>query len=220
MTRWPPVLALGLLFAMVGGSAQAATPAAKKEARRSFERAEAHFKAGLFAEALAEYQDGYDHVPLPGFLINIAQCQRRLGDLKQARATYRKFLMVAPDSPYVPEVTALIAELDKLIDAPDESAPPPATKPEKAEPDRGSSWGAATAGKDLSLPAAAATKAASNPLVTSTATPAPVAETGTRWWLWGTIGAAVVAGTVTAVLLLRSPGTTTLHEGSLGTLRR
>ncbi len=128
--------------------------------------------------------------------------------------------MVAPDSPYVPEVTVLIAELDKLIDAPDEAAPPPAAKPEKTEPDRGSGWGPAPAGQELSPLAAAATEAPSNPLVTSTATPAPVAETGTRWWLWGTIGAAVVAGTVTAVLLLRSPETTTLHDGSLGTLRR
>jgi hypothetical protein len=128
--------------------------------------------------------------------------------------------MVAPDSPYVAEVTALIADLDKLLDVADETTPPPEAKPEHTEPDRGSSWGPPPAGQELSLPAAGATEAASNPLVTSTATPVPVAETGTRWWLWGTIGAVVVAGTVTAVLLLRSPGTTTLHDGSLGTLRK
>jgi hypothetical protein len=38
--------------------------------------------------------------------------------------------------------------------------------------------------------------------------------------LWGSLGAAVVAGSVTAFLLLRSPGTTVVHEGSLVTLRR
>jgi tetratricopeptide (TPR) repeat protein len=94
----------------------AANPDAEKQARRSFERAEAHFKAGLFAEALPEYQDGYEQLPLPGFLINIAQCQRRLGDLTQARATYRKFILIAPDSPYVPEVRSLVAEIDQLLE--------------------------------------------------------------------------------------------------------
>ena len=93
-----------MLLALTGASAQAATPEMEKQARRSFQRAESHFKAGLFAEALAEYQDGYERLPLPGFLINMAQCQRRLGDLVQARATYRKFILVAPDSPYVPKV--------------------------------------------------------------------------------------------------------------------
>ena len=30
--------------------------------------------------------------------LRCAQCQRRLGDLKTARATYREFVLVAPDS--------------------------------------------------------------------------------------------------------------------------
>ena len=61
------------------------------------------------------YQAGYAAVPLPGFLVNIAQCQRRLGDLKTARATYREFVLVAPDSRLVPEVETLIKQLDTLI---------------------------------------------------------------------------------------------------------
>ena len=54
-------------------------------------------------------------MPLPGFLVNIAQCQRRLGDLKTARATYREFVLVAPDSRLVPEVETLVKQLDTLI---------------------------------------------------------------------------------------------------------
>ena len=91
------------LVILVAPVARAATPAAEREARRAFSAAEAHFKAGQFASALAEYQAGYAASPLPGFLINIAQCQRRLGDLTKARATYQKFVVVAPDSPLVPE---------------------------------------------------------------------------------------------------------------------
>jgi len=66
--------------------AAAATSEAEREARTHFQAGEARFKAGAFDEALAEYQKGYEAKPLPGFLVNIAQCQRRLGDLKSARA--------------------------------------------------------------------------------------------------------------------------------------
>jgi hypothetical protein len=207
------VMVLVALWAFAG-NAIAASADAEKQARRSFQRAETHFKAGLFAEALAEYQDGYERLPLPGFLINIAQCQRRLGALAQARATYRKFMLVAPDSPYVPEVKSLVAELDNLLDSPPAAAPPPG----QAETSPVSPPSVATAPASQTL--AGATAAPAESLVTVPASRPPPAATGRRWWLWGGIGAAVVAGTVTAIVLLRSPGTTTLHEGSLGTLRR
>jgi hypothetical protein len=215
-------LATGIILLVLVGvpPARAAQPEAEKQARRSFDRAEAHFKAGLFAEALAEYQAGYDQAPLPGFLINIAQCQRRMGDLKQARNTYRKFILVAPDSPYVAEVQNLIAELDRLIESENGAAPPPGDE----------SAGGAGQGSKSSLPPAdkaplpaAATAAAAvetNQLVASPTAPAPATASPTRWWLWGGIGAVVVAGAATTFFLLRSPGTTTLHDGTLGTLRR
>lgn len=183
---------------------------AEKLARRSFERAEAHFKAGLYGEALAEYQDGYDRLPLPGFLINIAQCQRRLGDLTQALSTYRKFILVAPDSPYVPEVKALVAEIEKSLES-EQGAAAAGTKEEIAPPP---------------LPVAAPVPDTEPSVVAQPAAlvvqpvddSPPRAET--RWWLWGTVGAAVVAGVVTAVLLSRTPDNTIIHDGSIGTLRR
>jgi hypothetical protein len=182
---------------------------AEKQARRSFERAETHFKAGLYGEALAEYQDGYERLPLPGFLINIAQCQRRLGDLASARATYRKFILIAPDSPYAPEVRALVAEIENLMESETSTSqsagskegltPPPvaAAVPQPEPPS--------------AQPAALVTAPANNP---------PPPRTGTRWWLWGTVGGAVAVGVVTAVLLSRSPDNTVIHDGSIGTLRR
>jgi hypothetical protein len=209
--------ALGLLVLVLIGArpALAASSEAEKQARRSFERAEANFKAGLFAEALAQYRAGYDQLPLPGFLINMAQCQRRMGDLVQARTTYRKFLMVAPDSPYVAEVKALIAELDKLVEASEAGAA------SAAGPAAGASALTPPPLGERPLPAAASPVAASaDGLVQAPVRPTAVATTGTRWWLWGTAGAVLVAGAVVAAYALKSPGTTTLHEGSLGTLRR
>jgi tetratricopeptide (TPR) repeat protein len=211
MTGWRLTLVVVALLTLGAGRAAAATPEAERQARRSFERAEAHFKAGLFAEALAEYRAGYEQLPLPGFLINMAQCQRRMGDLVQARTTYQKFIMVAPDSPYVEEVKSLVVELDRLIEASEAGGAPPA-KPT----DDGAGLSPPPLGSTAPPPA----EKNDASLTSAPELPPPPARTGPRWWLWGGIAAAAVVGTVVTVYLVRSPGTTTLHEGSLGTLRR
>ena len=205
MTRAAAIGAV-VVAALLSGPARAASPEAEKEARAHFQAGEARFKEGAFDEALAEYQKGYDAKPLPGFLVNIAQCQRRLGDLKKARATYQKFVLVAPDSPLVPQVRSMIAEIDGLLEKEQE-------KP-AAEPD-------AEAKPAVAVPAPAPAPAPPV-LVASAPEPAPAASPEPprhRWWLWGALGAVVVGGAVTAVVL-STGGTTTIHDGSLATLRR
>jgi tetratricopeptide (TPR) repeat protein len=191
-----------VVAALLSGPARAASPEAEKDARAHFQAGEAHFKAGAFDDALAEYQQGYDAKPLPGFLVNIAQCQRRLGDLKKARATYQKFVLVAPDSPLVPQVRSMIAEIDGLLEKEQEKS--------AAEPD-----GDAKPAVAVPAPAAPAL-VASAPAPTPAASPEPPRH---RWWLWGALGAVVVGGAVTAVAL-STGGSTTIHDGSLATLRR
>jgi tetratricopeptide (TPR) repeat protein len=218
--RWLPLF-LSLLLASsvcLNQAGAAGTPEAERQARRSFQSAEAHFKTGLFAEALAEYQAGYDVLPLPGFLINIAQCQRRLGDLTQARTTYRKFIMVAPDSPFVPQVQALITELDKLTSDLEDAAKANTAATENEQAKQAGASG--TAGERLPSSAASSAGPSEPSLVSSPAIPAVRENQGRRWWLWGSVGAAAVVVATVAVLAFRSPDATTLHEGSLGTLRR
>lgn len=202
MTR---TIAIGaaLVALLVAGSVGAATPEAERTARAHFQAGEARFKAGAFDEALAAYQAGYDVLPLPGFLINVAQCQRRLGDLKTARATYQKFVLVAPDSPLLPQVRSMIAEIDGLL-----------AKPEPDEPAE-----ADEAAKPASTLTAAAPTETPAPLLARASDPAPEPAPRRRWWLWGAIGAVVVGGAVTAVVL-STGGSTTIHDGSLATLRR
>jgi hypothetical protein len=201
--------------------ATAAPSEAQRKARAHFQSGEERFKAGAFADALAAYQAGYDVLPLPGFLINVAQCQRRLGDLKTARASYQKFVLVAPDSPLVPQVRSMIAEIDGLLAELDKNKPAPADPPKGAdEPKATDEAPAAT----TSQPAAAQTTTAATqetaPLLVATPAPEqPEKQARRRWWLWGAIGAVVVGGAVTAVVL-STGGTTTIHDGSLGTLRR
>jgi tetratricopeptide (TPR) repeat protein len=215
---------LALLASLRFTAGAAAAPSeAQRKARAHFQTGEERFKAGAFADALAAYQAGYDVLPLPGFLINVAQCQRRLGDLKTARATYQKFVLVAPDSPLVPQVKSMIAEIDGLLADLDKNKPAaaPADPPKAADepkPIDEPSPAAAPA------PAAAQTTAGARqetaPLLVATPAPEqPEERPRRRWWLWGALGAVVVGGAVTAVVL-STGGTTTIHDGSLATLRR
>jgi hypothetical protein len=208
-------LALLASLRFTADAAAAPTSETQRKARAHFQAGEERFKAGAFADALAEYQAGYDVLPLPGFLINVAQCQRRLGDLKTARATYQKFVLVAPDSPLLPQVKSMIAEIDGLLAETDRSkaaaAPEEEAKPAEEAPKP------APAEKAQAATAAPETTA---PVLVGTAAPAePEERPRRRWWLWGALGAVVVGGAVTAVVLSMG-GTTTIHDGSLGTLRR
>ncbi|HVR64342.1 MAG TPA: tetratricopeptide repeat protein [Polyangia bacterium] len=213
-----PVLPVFVALPLGQQSLFAAVITGEREARRHHQIAEARFRAGLFAEALAEYQAGYQVMPLPGFLINIAQCYRRLGDLRMASGTYRKFTVVAPDSPLTPQIKALIVEIDtRAVDF------------ENARQNGNVPAGEWNDNADQVMPYAVFLNPPANEsddpapaLLTKTA---PVTErqpsgaSGTRWWLWSSIGAAVVGAAIVAIVL-STGGSTATQEGSLATLRR
>ena len=211
------VAATALIVSLASTSARAASSEKEREARAHFQSGETHFKAGEYEEALTEYQAGYDAKPLPGFLVNIGQCQRRLGDLKGARATYQKFVLVAPDSPLVPQVKSMMAEIDGLLASSDKSKPAPE---EDAKPEA-----AATTPAPAAPPAPKPEAETAAPVLVAPArqagdVPASAPEKKShRWWLWAALGAVVVGGAVTAYALT-SGGTTTIHDGSIDTLRR
>jgi tetratricopeptide (TPR) repeat protein len=217
-------VALALVVSSMG--ALAAPNASEREARRHFSEAELSYRAGHYADALAKYQAGYAATPLPGFLVNIAQCQRRLGDLKAARATYREFVLVAPDSRLVPEVQTLIKELDTLIA--DLAAGGPAETAATAGNDSADVHATDPSAPPLSLapvapaepPAVVVATPALVATPTAVATERPPARSHARWWIWGGIAAAALAGGVVTGIALSSPGTTTIRAGTLGTLSR
>ncbi|HEY4395077.1 MAG TPA: tetratricopeptide repeat protein [Polyangia bacterium] len=218
------ICALAAALALTGAAVPlaAAPPSpAQREARHHFDEGESLYKGGHYADALAAYQAGYDAQPLPGFLVNIAQCQRRLGDLKAARASYRKFVLMAPDSRLVPEVEELVKQLDDLI----------------ADLAKGGTGDTAPAAADVephatdpaapALVVAQPPPPAETPLVATPAPAAPEAPTTTlprrshaRWWIVGGAALAAVAGGVATAVALSSSSTTTLRAGTLGTLSR
>jgi tetratricopeptide (TPR) repeat protein len=219
-TRFVAIAVVVALFAGLHPAAAETRNPADAEARRRFADAEIDYKAGRYAEALVKYQWGYNAKPLPGFLVNIAQCQRRLGDLKAARATYREFVLVAPDSRLVPEVRALIGQLDAVI------ADLAAGGNGAGAADVGSGDDVHTSELAAAPMLSPAAPEATTPLIAATppAEPREPAEPArhsrTRWWIWGGVAAAAIAGGIVAGLALSSPETTTIHAGSLGTLRR
>jgi hypothetical protein len=214
--------AVAAVVALAAGLEAAPTLAApnpaEREARRRFDEGEVQYHAGRYAEALAKYQAGYAAMPLPGFLVNIAQCQRRLGDLKTARATYREFVLVAPDSRLVPEVATLIKQLDDLIA--DLAAGGSGTTASQIGGE-GDVHATDPAAPPLTLtPAAPAAETALVAAPAPAATDAAPKRSHARWWLWGGVAAAAVAGGVATALALSSSGATTIRAGSLGTLSR
>jgi hypothetical protein len=117
-----------LLAAALCGLVLVAAPVARAdeagdraEGRRRFETGEQLFQRGAYAAALVEYEAGYQLTRLPGFLINIAHCHRLSGELRKARAFYRKYLLVVPTSPRKAEVEEIIRKLDEALSA--EAAP-------------------------------------------------------------------------------------------------
>jgi len=73
-------------------------------------------------------------------------------------------------------------------------------------------------GRRLGLALAERTDELPAPVLVAAA-PAKDEPSHRRWWLWGALGAVVVGGAVAAIAL-STGGTTTIHDGSLATLRR
>jgi tetratricopeptide (TPR) repeat protein len=59
-----------------------------------------------------QYQKAFDAQPLPGFLFNIAQCQRNLGDYDAAIFSFKRYLKLDPETEKREQVEELIEELE------------------------------------------------------------------------------------------------------------
>jgi len=86
---------------------------ALRAAKRHYDRGEKLFAIGKFDEALDEYQKAFDAKPLPGFLFNIGQCHRNLGNIDQAIFSYKKYLSLEPEATNKDKVEQLIEELEQ-----------------------------------------------------------------------------------------------------------
>jgi hypothetical protein len=206
------------------------------KARAHFKAGERAFNAGDYAKALAEFEAGYALVPRPGFLLNMAHTERRLGNPARARDIYQRYLEVDPQSARRDEVLGLIAELDRTLgglrspssssaSVPSPLSEPPSPSSSGPEPSAFDSAAAsprpaAPAPRDEPPPVVSARPPASESDVsdsrdTSESLP-PARPIHRRWWFWAALGA-VAVGTATAVVLGTRPNDPSFQsDGSLG----
>ena len=114
----PSILRLLAMLALVTLALAAAPRGAHAEdkatraAKRHFKKGEKLFALGRFDEALLAYEAAFEAKPLPGFLFNIGQCHRNLGDYDAAIFSFRKYLKLSPDAENREAVLEYIDELE------------------------------------------------------------------------------------------------------------
>ena len=123
---------------------------------------------------------------------------------------------MAPDSRLAPEVRTLIRQLDGVI-----AELAAGREPSPAE--ISAAGDVHTTDPVTATPVLAPAPPAATPsLIAAPATPEspPPGHSHARWWIWGGVAAAAIAGGIAAGVAMSSPGTTTIHTGTLGTLSR
>ncbi len=163
------------LFALVlwlGGSAFANTdPTNEKVGRLHFQAGEDLYRAGRYNAALAEFKKGFSLTGRPAFLLNIAQCERKLENLDAARESLAGFLEADPDSPLVPEARSVLAEIDAALKKRAEAGP------KKVTPVNPPTDSSKNGNAELIL---------KEPIERA---PTPVYK---KWWLWTAVGVVAV----------------------------
>jgi hypothetical protein len=191
------------------------TPAAargvdKRAAAIHFQRGRALFEVADWPAALDEFNAGYAAYPLPGFLVNIGQCLRKLDRLDEATAAFQRFLDAGGDPRLRAEVQEALSQMaEERAPRQPASSPPP-------EP------AAASARVDLSpapTPAPAVSPAPLAATTSLTAAPLPPKKKKTKKWVWAVVGvlAAGAVGAAVGVTVLETQPQSP-RPGSLGVL--
>jgi tetratricopeptide (TPR) repeat protein len=238
---------LSILLAATSAPVEAESPAPPndQEGRRQYKIGEQLLSKGQYKEAAEAFEAGYAASPRAGFLLNIANCHRKLGDLGKARHYFWRFLDAAPKNhPSRPEVIEYLKTIEQITadglpldsDAPQgrpAQAPPPPPLPEAPPVVEGPSAEALPAGpirdKAVSpprlLPSAEAAKEPGPKALALGEPPRPVSlereaqrrpSILSRWWFWTLVGGAVTAGTGTLIWARASRSASC--EASLGCL--
>jgi tetratricopeptide (TPR) repeat protein len=131
------VLCLALCSALPLQAQEEIPPERVEAAKKLYVDATAAYDAERFAEALALFERAYESAPLAGFLFNIGQCHRQLGDDHAALDHYRRYLAADPEAGNREEVEGMIEVLEATMPEPPEpssaSAAPTETDPAGAD---------------------------------------------------------------------------------------
>jgi tetratricopeptide (TPR) repeat protein len=196
---------LVLLLSPLASTAQKPAPSGVRKPESDEARARALFKEGQtaydigqFARALDLYAEAYKARPLPGFLFNIAQCHRQLGNFKEAGFFFGRFIDNSkPETANVELARELALDMNRR-----EKLAEDAEEKRRAEE-------ATAAARAADAPLAANLDPSQpNPLLPPPPPP-PIEEPPVyqKGWFWGVVlgGAALVAGGVVAAVVANQP---------------
>jgi tetratricopeptide (TPR) repeat protein len=184
-----------LVVPLVPGPAQA-KDAAELRAREQFFNGQQAYAAGKYEEALASFSEAYGLQPVPGFLFDIAQCHRQLGNYERAAVFYQQYLELSPSKENAATVRGLLAEAR----AAEKERKRRLTEQERFSPDNATRSNAPERRWDLEGAIAHADQ--KDGVSAASMSSGSILQ---KWWFWTGIGV-VTAGT-TAYLLTsqRSP---------------
>jgi len=204
MTRRHGTAALLCVVALSLALAGTARAEDAEAGRKYFKRGQELLKANDYRGAVKAFEAGNAAAPRVGFLLNIGNCYRKLGELGKAREYYWRFLDAAPkDHPSRMTVREYLQAMKQIeadgvsMDASSDKAVPQVPPPPLEPPP------AAAAGAPLPPALSARPVEAPSPAL-SVVEVAPVEKEKPpvykRWWFWTLVGGAVAAGAATYVL--------------------
>lgn len=224
---------LGVLLLAAGpAGAQAPDGDAEARARERFAQGNLAYDVGDFATALQSFSEAYRLKPLPGFLFNMAQCHRQLGQYSRAAFFYRRYLALTPDEPPAPVVGELVQEMEARAREQEARR----LERERAEQDRQVQRARAEAARAEAEAAARrraeleaeqrALEARAARALTPPASASHDAKAGAvsrpwtrRWWVWAGVGAAAALVTTGAILATQGPEARPTSLGTVHPLR-
>ena len=84
-------------------------------ARDAFDKAQALFESGKYADAASQFQAAYQARPFAQFLFNIGACYEKLRDYGKAASYYRRYLQAEPNAPDRAKTEKRVAALEKAV---------------------------------------------------------------------------------------------------------
>jgi hypothetical protein len=118
-------LMVAIVFVAAGATIARADDAQK--ARELFTQGNTYFDLGQFDKAIDAWQNGYQLKNDPGFLYNIAQAYRTMGEAQKAVFFYKRYLSNSPKAHNRSEVEQKIEALQKQLSVQEQAKglPPP-----------------------------------------------------------------------------------------------
>jgi hypothetical protein len=121
------LVALMVAIVLVASGATTARADDAQKARELFTQGNTYFDIGQFDKAIDAWQTGYQLKNDPGFLYNIAQAYRTMGDAQKAIFFYKRYLSNSPKARNRAEVEQKIEALQKQLSVQEQAKglPPP-----------------------------------------------------------------------------------------------